>query len=120
MPMITLHNMSIIWKIQCISIQYTPMKWMHHYLLWIPPHHDCNISVDMPNLNNSHENKSNTIPSRGIHSKGKHKYRLFLTILTSNIMILIMVMHSLSKTNIQHFYNKNYKILTGDYMIYNN
>ena len=34
-----------------------------------------NISIDMPNSNNSHENKSNTIPSRGIHSKSKHKYR---------------------------------------------
>ena len=36
---------------------------------------DYNISVDTPNSNNSHENKSNTIPSRGIHSKSKHKYR---------------------------------------------
>ena len=36
---------------------------------------DYNISVDTPNLNNSHKNKSNTIPSRGIHSKSKHKYR---------------------------------------------
>ena len=34
-----------------------------------------NISVDTPNSNNSHKNKSNTIPSRGIHSKSKHKYR---------------------------------------------
>ena len=73
---------------------------------------DYNISVDTPNSNNSHENKSNTIPSRGIHSKSKHKYRMFLVTLTSNIMILIMVMHSLSQTNIQCFYNKNYKILT--------
>ena len=78
---------------------------------------DYNISVDMPNLNNSHENKSNTILSRGIHSKSKHKYRDVLAMLTSNIMILIIVMHSLSQTNIQCFYNKNYKILTGVYMI---
>ena len=42
---------------------------------------------------------------------------MFLVTLTSNIMILIMVMHSLSQTNIQCFYNKNYKILTGVYMI---
>ena len=34
-----------------------------------------NISIDTSNSNNSHENKSNTIPSRGIHSKSKHKYR---------------------------------------------
>ena len=36
---------------------------------------DYNIRVDTPNLNNSHENKSNTIPSRGIHFKSIHKYR---------------------------------------------
>ena len=36
---------------------------------------DYNISVDMHNLNTSQENKSNTIPSRGIHSKSKHTYR---------------------------------------------
>ena len=36
---------------------------------------DYNISVDTPNLNNSHKNKSNTTPSRGIHSNSKHKYR---------------------------------------------
>ena len=49
---------------------------MHHYLLQIPPHHVIIIlSVDTPNSNNSHKNKSNTIPPRGIHSKSKHKYR---------------------------------------------
>ena len=36
---------------------------------------DYNISVDTSNLNSSHENKPNTIPSRGILSKSKHKYR---------------------------------------------
>ena len=36
---------------------------------------DYNIRVDMPNSNSSHKNKSNTIPSRGVHSKSKHKYR---------------------------------------------
>ena len=52
------------------------MKWMHHYLLWIPPHHVIIItSVDTQNLNNSHKNKSNTTPSRGFHSKSKNKYR---------------------------------------------
>ena len=76
---------------------------------------DYNISVDMPNLNNSHKNKPNTIPS--FIPKVNINTEMFLAILTSNIMILIMVMHSLSQTNIQHFYNKNYKILTGVYMI---
>ena len=42
---------------------------------------------------------------------------MFLAILTSNIMILILVMHSFSQINIQHYYNKNYKILIGVYMI---
>ena len=78
---------------------------------------DYNISVDMPNLNNSHKNKSNTIPSRGIHSKVNINTEMFLATLTSNIMILIMLMHSLLQTNIQCFYNKSYKILTGVYMI---
>ena len=36
---------------------------------------DYNISVDMQNSNNSHENESDAIPARGIHSKSKHTYR---------------------------------------------
>ena len=36
---------------------------------------DYNISIDTSNLNNSHKNKANTIPPRGIHSKSKDKYR---------------------------------------------
>ena len=36
---------------------------------------DYNICIDMSNSNNSYENKTNTIQSRGIHSKSKHKYR---------------------------------------------
>ena len=75
MPTITLHNMLIIWMIQCSSIQYTPMKWMHHYLLQTPPHHVIIISTLMSNLNSSHENKSHITPSRGIHSKSKQPYQ---------------------------------------------
>ena len=45
MPTTTLHNMLIIWMIQHNSIQYTPMKWMHHYLQWTPPHHVIIISI---------------------------------------------------------------------------
>ena len=73
----TYDHMSIIWKIQCSSIQYTPMKWTHRYLLRIPPTTPCdyNISVDTQNSNNFHENKSNTIPARGIHSKSKQTYK---------------------------------------------
>ena len=36
---------------------------------------DYNISIDMSNLNNPHENRTNTIQLKGIHSKSKHKYR---------------------------------------------
>ena len=76
---------------------------------------DYNISVDMSNPNSSHENKSNTneesIPKVNIHTE------MFLVRLTSNIMILIMVMHSLLQTNIWCFYNKNCKILTGVHTI---
>ena len=77
---------------------------------------DYNISVDMQNSNNSHENKSNTIPSRGIHSKSKHTYRDVFG--NANIQY-----HdfdngdALTFTNTQHFYNKNYKTLIGVYMI---
>ena len=35
---------------------------------------DYNISIDMPTSYNPQENKINTIQSRGIHSKSKHKY----------------------------------------------
>ena len=76
-----------------------------------------NISVDMQNLNSSHENKPSTISSRGIHSKVNIHTEMLLAMLTSNMMILIMVMHSLSQTNIQCFYNKNYKTLIAVYMI---
>ena len=75
---------------------------------------DYNINVDMSNPNSSHENKPHTTLSRGIHSKNVTE--MFLAMLTSSIMILIMVMHSLSQTNIQCFYNKNYKTLIGVYM----
>ena len=78
---------------------------------------DYNISVDTHDLNTSHKNKSNTIPLRGIIPKVNIHTEMFLVMLTSNIMILVMVMHSLSQTNIQHFYNKNYKTLIGVFMI---
>ena len=78
---------------------------------------DYNITTGMPNSNNPQETKTNITQPMGIHSQSKHKYRNVLVILTSNITILIMVMHLLSKTNIQCYYNKNYKTLTGVYTI---
>ena len=117
-PMITLHNMLIIWKIQHSSIQYTPMKWMHHYLQQTPPHQMimismliCQVYIVLMKINPIPHHQEESIPKVSIHTE------MFLLMLTSNIMILIMVMHSLSQTNIQCFYNKNYKIHIGVYMI---
>ena len=78
---------------------------------------DYNISPDILNSDKLQENKINTTQPMGIYSKVNINTEIFLVLLTSNIMILIMVMHSLSKTNIQHYYNKNYKTLIGVYMI---
>ena len=77
---------------------------------------DYNISIDRPNLNNSHEINPTPYHQEEFIPKVNINTEMFLAILTSNIMTLVMVMHSLSKINIQHFYNKNYKILTGVYM----
>ena len=78
---------------------------------------DYNITDDVPHSYSILESKSQITQPMGIHSQSKHKYRnVFGNSLTSNIMILIMVMHSLSKINIQHYYSRNYKTLTGVYM----
>ena len=71
-----------------------------------------NISPDILNSDKVQENKINNTQPMGIHSQSKHKYRNVFGD-SSNITILIMVMHSLSKTNILHYYNKNYKTLIG-------
>ena len=97
MPKITLHNMLIIWMIQHSSIQYTPMKWIHHYLQWTPPHHViiismliCQVQTVLMKINPTPHHQEESIPKVNIHTK------MFLAMLTSNIMILIMVMYSLS------------------------
>ena len=76
---------------------------------------DHNISPNVLNSDKLHDNMFNTTQPMGIHSQNKHKYRNIFG--DSNIMILIRVMHSLSQINIQHYYNKNYKILIGVYTI---
>ena len=78
---------------------------------------DYNISVDtsiktvLMTINPTPYHQKESISKVNIHTK------MYLAMPTSNIMILIMVMHSLSQTNIQHFYNKNYKTLIGVHMI---
>ena len=49
--------------------------------------------------------------------KVNRNIEMSLVTLTYSIMTLIMVMHSLSKTSTQHYYNRNYKTLIGVYMI---
>ena len=63
MPMITLHNISTneVDASLFTTVTTTPC--------------DYNISIDMSNPNNSYENKTSTVQSRGIHSKSKHKYK---------------------------------------------
>ena len=78
---------------------------------------DYNITKGVPNSDTILENKSQIISPMGIHSHSKHKYRNVLVIRTYNIMTSIMVMHSISKTNIQHYYNRNYKTCIGVYTI---
>ena len=76
---------------------------------------DYNISPYILNSDKPQENKINT--TNGNYPKVNINTEMFLAILTSNITISIMVMHSLSKTNILHYYNKNYKTLIGVCMI---
>ena len=76
-----------------------------------------NIMTDFTNSDNILKakltlyNQWEFIPEANINSE------MFLAILTSNIMILIMVMHSLSKINTLHYYSRNFKTLIGVYMI---
>ena len=70
---------------------------------------DYNIINGVQNSDTILEEKSKIISPMGIHLQSKHKYKMSLVILTYNIMTSIMVMHSLSKTNMQHYYSKNNK-----------
>ena len=77
-----------------------------------------NITKGVPNSDTILENKSKIISPIGIHSQSKHNYRnVFGDSNIQYIMTSIMVMHSLSKTNMQHYYNRNYKIHIGVYTI---
>ena len=78
---------------------------------------DYNINTDMPNQNSSQENNPTPHHQEESILKVNIHITMFRAMLTSNITILIMVMHSLLQTNIPHFYNKNYKILIGVYTI---
>ena len=66
---------------------------------------DYNITNGVPNSDTISENKSK-----------KKSTEMSLVIQIYNIMISIMVMHSFSKINIQHYYSRNYKTCIGVYM----
>ena len=76
----------------------------------------CDYSIsdhtsDTENLNDIHRNFMPKYPA--IHSQRKHA---LLAMHTYSITILIIKTYSHFKTNIQHYYNKNYKTHTGIYM----
>ena len=78
---------------------------------------DYNITEGVLNSDIVSENKSKITKNQWefIH-KVNISTEMFLVFPTYNIMILIMVMHSLLKINIQHYYNRNYKTCIGVYM----
>ena len=75
-----------------------------------------NITNGVQNSDTILEDKSKIISPMEIHSQSKHKYRNVFGDSNIHTMTSIMVMHSLSKTNIQHYYNRNYKTCIGVYM----
>ena len=64
---------------------------------------DYNITDDVLNLDTFWKANQKSHNQWEFTSKANISTEMFLIIPTSNIMILIMVMHSLSKTNIQHY-----------------
>ena len=117
MPMITLHKVNNLEDPMQQHTVYTSEVDASLFTMDTTTPCDYNISVDMPNSNNSHENKFNTILSRGIYSKTKYKYRNVFG--NTNIQY-----HDFDNGDALTFtdkytslYKKNYKILTGVYMI---
>ena len=76
-----------------------------------------NITKGVPNSYTISENKSKIYHQWEFICKVNISTEMSLVIQTYNIMTSIMVMHSLSKTNIQHYYNRNYKTCIGVYTI---
>ena len=85
------------------------LQWVIH--IWIISVFICQIQTTFRRIQLIPYNQGEFIPKANINTE------MFLAILTSNIMISIMVMHSLSQINMQHYYNKNYKTLIGVYTI---
>ena len=90
---------------------------MHHYLQLIPPHHvTIKITKDVINSDTIQKVNQKSHNQWEFICKASTSTEMFLVTQTSNIMISIMMMHSFSKTNIQHYYNRNNKTCIGAYM----
>ena len=92
------------------KIHCTLWKRMHHYLQMIPPHHVIIISLMVHKIQTPLWTENQTLYHQWeIICKVNINIEMSLVILTYNTMTSIMVMHSLSETSTQHYYNKNYK-----------
>ena len=99
------------------KIHCTLWKRAHHYLQVIPPHHVIITSLTVYKIQTPFQKENQKLYHQWefIH-KVNINIEMSLEILTYNTMTSIMVMHSLPKISTQHYYNKNYKTLTGAYM----
>ena len=99
-------------KLHCI-----PGKRMHHYLQVIPAHHVIITSLPVYKIQILFQKKSQKLYHQWeFICKVNINIEMSLVIVTYDTMTSIMVMHSLSKTSIQHYYNKNYKTHTRAHM----
>ena len=76
-----------------------------------------NITEDTPDLEINSKCKSNSKYYQESIHKANINIEMLFVIPIYSIMTLMMVMHSLSKINTLHYYNRNCKIPTGVYMI---
>ena len=87
---------------------------MHHYLQVILPHHVIITLLKLYKIQTPYSKVNQNLQHQWeFICKVNINIEMSLAILTYNIMTLIMVMHSLSKTSTQHYYNRNHKTLTG-------
>ena len=91
---------------------------MNQYLQVIPPHHVIITLLKLYKVQTPFLKENQKLQHQWeFILKVNINIEMSLAILTYNIMTLIMVMHLLLKTSTQHYYNRNYKTLTGAHMI---
>ena len=77
----------------------------------------CAFNITPSNLESQEDVNDTTTTTLVFISTVNINIETLLEMHIHSIMILIMVMHSVIKTNTQHYYNKSYKIPIGVYMI---